>query len=103
MDCTPNEKGQASRFNVLHLYTPTDFLEDLAKRLMSTYVIEVSVVDGEKGGLVLRREKTNKMAARGSVIRGDPMAGLQWTQITITFVISFASGSASFGRFQDDL
>ena len=58
VDCTPNEKGQPSRFNVLHLYTPTDFLEDLAKRLMSIYAIEVSVVDGEKGGLVLRREAT---------------------------------------------
>ena len=60
VDCTPNESGQESRFNILHLYTPDGFLEDLATRLMSIYAIEVSIADGERGGLVLRRETEKK-------------------------------------------
>ena len=56
VDCTPNEQGMASLFHILHEHTPPTFLEDLARRLMSTYAITVSVVDGDKGGLVLRRE-----------------------------------------------
>ena len=56
VDCAPNEDGLDSFFDILHLHTPTDFLEDLAKRLMSVYAIQVAVVDGEKGGLMLRRE-----------------------------------------------
>lgn len=56
VDCAPNEDGLDSLFNILHLQTPAGFLEDLAKRLMSVYAIDVAVVDGEKGGLVLRRE-----------------------------------------------
>ena len=54
VDCTPNEEGKDSRFNCLHEYVPESFLEDLAKQLMATYEVDVSVVDGKKGGLLLR-------------------------------------------------
>lgn len=56
VDCAPNEDGLDSWFDILHCCTPAGFLEDLAKRLMSVYAIEVAVVDGEKCGLVLRHE-----------------------------------------------
>ena len=58
VDCAPNEDGLDSLFDILHLQTPSGFLEDLAKRLRALYLIDVDVVDGEKGGLVLRREST---------------------------------------------
>jgi len=54
VDCTPNEEGKESRFNCLSEYVPDTFLEDLAKRLSATYEIEVSIVDGPQGGLLLR-------------------------------------------------
>jgi len=62
VDCAPNEDGLDSFFDILHLQTPAGFLEDLAKRLVSIYAVEVAVVDGEKGGLVLRREATKRSA-----------------------------------------
>jgi hypothetical protein len=52
VDCT-DPSGQ-SRFNVLSEYTEPTFMDDLAKRLMSVYQLEVSIVPGEEGGLVLR-------------------------------------------------
>lgn len=55
VDCTPNEVGKESRFHCLHEYVPDTFLEDLAGRLIATYEIEASIVDGPKGGLLLRR------------------------------------------------
>jgi hypothetical protein len=58
VDCAPNEDGLDSLFDILHLQTPADFLEELAKRLMSVYLVEAAVVDGEKSGLVLRRERS---------------------------------------------
>ena len=60
VDCTPNEEGKASRFNCLSEYVPDTFLEDLAKRLMATYEVEVSIVDGQTGGLLLRSKKTSR-------------------------------------------
>lgn len=56
VDCEPNEQGLESWFDMLHCYTPMGFMEDLAKRLMSVYAIDVSVVPGKDGGLVLRHE-----------------------------------------------
>lgn len=53
VDCTPNEEGKNSRFNVLHEYVPDNFLEELAQQLMATYEVEVSIVDGREGGLLL--------------------------------------------------
>lgn len=55
VDCTPNEEGKDSRFNILHEYMPQDFLEELAIQLMATYEVDVSVVDGPKTGLLLQR------------------------------------------------
>lgn len=55
VDCTPNEKGEKSRFSCLHEYVPDTFLEDLATRLMATYELDVSIVDGVQGGLLLRQ------------------------------------------------
>ena len=54
VDCTPNEQGEESRFNCLREYVPDAFFEDLAKRLMATYEIEVSIVDGPEAGLLLK-------------------------------------------------
>ncbi len=58
VDCEPNELGLNSWFDVLHWYTTVDFLDNLAKLLMSVYKIDVAVVPGKECGLVLRREKT---------------------------------------------
>jgi hypothetical protein len=55
VDCSPNELGEDSWFDVLTSFTPAGFLEELAKRLMATYEVDVSVVDGRPGGLLLRR------------------------------------------------
>lgn len=55
VDCRPNEKGEESRFSCLHEYVPDKFLEDLATRLTATYEVDVSIVDGEQGGLLLRQ------------------------------------------------
>ena len=54
VDCTPNAEGGDSWFDMLRFYTPIGFLEDLAKKLMSVYEIDVSIIEGK--GLVLRRE-----------------------------------------------
>ena len=54
VDCTPNEEGKDSRFDCLAEYLPPGYLDELAKRLMATYEIEVDVVEGEKIGLLLR-------------------------------------------------
>jgi len=55
VDCTPNEEGKESRFDCLDEYVPDTFLEDLAKRLIATYEVDVAIVDGKQGGLMLRR------------------------------------------------
>lgn len=60
VDCTPNEEGKESRFNCLSEYVPDAFLEDLAKRLIATYEVEVSVVDGPKVGLLLTMLRPSK-------------------------------------------
>ncbi len=60
VDCTPNEEGKESRFGCLTEYVPATLLEDLAKRLMATYEIEVSVVDGRRTGLLLRKLAPSK-------------------------------------------
>ena len=60
VDCTPNEQGKESRFHCLREYVPDTFLEDLATRLMATYEVDVSVVDGPEGGLLLRRNDLSK-------------------------------------------
>ena len=44
-----------SRFNCLHEFLSSEQLEDLAKRLISTYEIDVTVVDGPNCGLVIKR------------------------------------------------
>lgn len=54
VDCTPNESGKESRFNCLKEYLSDTYLDDLAKRLMATYYVDVTVVEGEKIGLLLR-------------------------------------------------
>src|SRR5262249_35814072 len=55
VDCTPNEEGKDSRFNCLGEYLPESFLDELAMQLVATYEVDVSVVDGPKIGLLLRR------------------------------------------------
>jgi hypothetical protein len=60
VDCTPNEEGRESRFNCLSEYVPDTFFDDLAKQLIAIYEIEVSIVDGPKGGLLLRALDSSK-------------------------------------------
>jgi hypothetical protein len=61
VDCTPNEEGKDSRFNCLNEYVPATFIEDLAERLIATFEIQVSIVDGPTGGLLLKlREPSNR-------------------------------------------
>jgi hypothetical protein len=55
VDCTPNEEGKGSRFNCLGEYLPDSYLDELAMRLASTYEVDVSVVEGPRIGLLLRR------------------------------------------------
>ncbi len=55
VDCTPNEEGNDSRFGCLREYLPEAFLDELAMRLMATYDLDVSVVDGPQLGLVIKR------------------------------------------------
>ena len=56
VDCEPNEQGMDSWFDMMHAYTPITFLEDLAKRLRSVYLLEVEIIEGKEGGLVLRHD-----------------------------------------------
>ncbi len=55
VDCTPNKEGKESRFNCLSEYLPDSYLDELAMRLVATYDVDVSVVDGPRIGLLLRR------------------------------------------------
>jgi hypothetical protein len=52
VECTPNEHGLNSWFDVFNYYVPLNFLHELAQRVMSLYRIKVSVVDGPKKGLL---------------------------------------------------
>lgn len=56
VDCT----GKESRFNVLSEFTEPTFMDELAKHLMSIYQVEVSIVPGEEGGLVVRHSADNR-------------------------------------------
>jgi len=55
VDCSPNAEGKPSKFDCLKEFVPDGFLEDLAKRLMSTYEVDVSIVEGGRSGLLLRQ------------------------------------------------
>ena len=57
VDCTPNEHGFDSWFDVFNYYVPLKFLHELAQRVMSLYTIKVSVVDGLKRGLIFTLTK----------------------------------------------
>lgn len=57
VDCTDAQNGQESRFDCLSEYLSDSDRENLAKRLMAMYEIAVSVVDGPKGGLLIRRDE----------------------------------------------
>jgi hypothetical protein len=56
VDCEPNEIGEDSWFDVLHMYTPMTFLENLARQLEALYELKVELIPGKGGGLVLRRD-----------------------------------------------
>lgn len=57
VDCTPNEEQQESRFNCLNEYVPDSLFEELAKRMIATYEVDVSVVLGPEAGLLLKPSK----------------------------------------------
>jgi hypothetical protein len=56
VDSAPTEERKASRFNCLREYLPDPYLDELAMRLVATYEVDVSVVDGPKIGLLLKRD-----------------------------------------------
>jgi|ERR1700733_15274540 len=60
VDCSPNEKGEESRFYILNEYVATEYLEELAKRLMANYRITVGVVEGRRSGLLITKEPPDK-------------------------------------------
>ena len=60
VDCEPNEQGEDSIFNVLSGYVPIDFLDELAKRMMTIYQVKASVVDGPHAGLLLQHDGKQK-------------------------------------------
>ena len=57
VDCEPNEFGEDSNFDILQNNVPLTFLDDLARRLTSLYQVQVEVVPGKGGGLVLRSDQ----------------------------------------------
>ena len=54
VDCTPNQEGKESRFNCLSEFLSDKLIEDLAKKMIATYKIDVSIVDGPKFGFLLK-------------------------------------------------
>jgi hypothetical protein len=60
VDCTSNEEGKGSRFNCLREYMPDSYLDELAMRLVATYEIDVSVIDGPRIGRLLRRVERSR-------------------------------------------
>ena len=58
VDFTRLDAKNAPRFNCLKDYLPPELLEELAKRLVATYDVEVSIVEGPKCALVF--ELTHK-------------------------------------------
>ncbi len=57
IDCTGVADGLETWFDVLNYFTPIGFLDNLAKQIASLYEVEVEVIEGKSGGLVLRRER----------------------------------------------
>lgn len=55
VDCEPNEMGEDSWFSMLYAYTPIGFLKDLAMKVASIYEVDVEIIEGKNGGIVLRR------------------------------------------------
>jgi hypothetical protein len=58
VDYTTNKDGAGPRFNSLAKYLPESRFDDLAMRLMAIFAIDVSVVDGPEGGLLVRKVQT---------------------------------------------
>lgn len=66
VDCTPNDEGKESRFNCLSEYLTESYLDELAMQLTATYEVDVSVVDGPKIGLLLRRADRSRKVGPAS-------------------------------------
>jgi hypothetical protein len=60
VDCTPNDEGKESRFDCFSEYIPDSFIAELAKLVVANFEVDVSIVDGPKGGLLLRRTQPVK-------------------------------------------
>lgn len=52
---TPGEPQAESVFDVFSSYVSADDMEEIAKRLMAVYEVEVTVVDGNEGGFLVKR------------------------------------------------
>jgi hypothetical protein len=60
VDCTPNEEGKASRFDCFGEYVSDTFMEELATLIAANFEVDVSIMDGSKGGLLLRKARPEK-------------------------------------------
>jgi hypothetical protein len=60
VDCEPNERGEPSQFHVIAKYAPDGFLDELAKRLIARYAVDVSVIEGQRCGLVLKHDNQKR-------------------------------------------
>jgi len=56
VDCTPNDQGEASRFDCLGEFVSDSFISDLASRLMATFKVRVSIVEDRELSLVIRHD-----------------------------------------------
>ncbi len=54
VDVSLNPSGWDTLFDVLMSHTPVDFLDKLAIQLIKIYDVDISIIDGKKGGLVFR-------------------------------------------------
>lgn len=59
-DSLVDASGEGSRFNVLHEFLPSNFLDDLAKQISATFAVETQVVDGTTTGLYVRRVSSHR-------------------------------------------
>ncbi len=55
VDCTLNQYGMPSYFEDFKNFVPANFMDDLAKRIMAMYEVDVTVVNGNKPGFLLKR------------------------------------------------
>ena len=57
---TPNDEGKDSRFDCFGEFIPDTFIEELARLIVANFEVDVSIVDGPKGGLLFKKAQPVK-------------------------------------------